>query len=83
MIHTPLTQDKTIYIKLILEMKVKLVHVLLTIMNKKYQILLDKKKIEIIHTLRWEIQEFVIHLICHNLCQFKGWHFFLVTKNMV
>ena len=52
-------------------------------MNKKYQILLDKKKIKIIHTLRLETQEFVIHLICHNLCQFKGWDFFLVTKNMV
>ena len=65
MIHTRLVQDKTIYIKSILEMKVKLVHVL-TIMNKKCQISLDKKEIKI-HTLRWETQKFVIHLICHNL----------------
>lgn len=70
MIHTRLAQDKTIYIKSILEMKVKLVHVL-TIMNKKCQILLDKKKIKI-HILRLETQKFVIRLICHNLCQFKG-----------
>ena len=83
MIHTRLPQDKMIYIKSTLEMKVKLVHVL-TIMNKKCQILLDKKKIKIIiHTLKLETQKFVIHLICHNLCQFKGWDFFLVTKNMV